>query len=143
MLSAGLVPWQCMAMKIIQECLLCVCVLSRGVVIVDVPLFWLDINQCPQDYFVPNAFKDTARCHYDTTYVCIIYVCCSFSFRLHCCCLQPTFDPLLLFCWFLYVSEMKHHLLSVQYLYCVCWDLLPLLLILKKCLLANFCNHFR
>ena len=47
-----------------------VAVLHRGVVIVDVPLFWLDINQCPQDYFVPNAFKDTARCHYDTTYVC-------------------------------------------------------------------------
>lgn len=40
----------------------------KGVVIVDVPLSWLDINQCPQDYFVPNAFKDTARCHYDTTY---------------------------------------------------------------------------
>lgn len=48
--------------------LLCV-LLHRGVVIVDVPLSWLDINQCPQDYFVPNAFKDTARCHYDTTYV--------------------------------------------------------------------------
>ena len=39
-------------------------------VTVDVRLWWLDINQCPQDYFVPNAFKDTARCHYDTTYVC-------------------------------------------------------------------------
>jgi len=52
--------------------LLCVETVYRGVVIVDVPLSWLDINQCPQDYFVPNAFKDTARCHYDTTYVCII-----------------------------------------------------------------------
>ena len=50
------------------------CVLCRGVVIVDVLLSWLDINQCPQDYFVPNAFKDTARCHYDTTYVCTINV---------------------------------------------------------------------
>ena len=29
----------------------------------------LDINQCPQDYYVPNAFKATARCNYDTTYV--------------------------------------------------------------------------
>jgi len=47
-----------------------VAMLYRGVVIVDVQLDWLDINQCPQDYFVPNAFKDTARCHYDTTYVC-------------------------------------------------------------------------
>jgi len=40
----------------------------KGVVTVDVRLDELDINQCPQDYFVPNAFKDTARCHYDTTY---------------------------------------------------------------------------
>lgn len=40
----------------------------KGVVVVDVQLNQLDINQCPQDYFVPNAFKDTARCHYDTTY---------------------------------------------------------------------------
>jgi len=47
------------------------CWLHRGVVTVDVDLYWLDINQCPQDYFMPNAFKDTARCHYDTTYVCI------------------------------------------------------------------------
>ncbi|ESO11626.1 hypothetical protein HELRODRAFT_108901 [Helobdella robusta] len=40
----------------------------KGVVTVDVMLNELDINQCPQDYFVPNAFKDTARCHYETTY---------------------------------------------------------------------------
>jgi hypothetical protein len=40
----------------------------KGVVTVDIRLDELDINQCPQDYFVPNAFKDTARCHYDTTY---------------------------------------------------------------------------
>jgi len=39
----------------------------KGVVTVDVRLDELDINQCPQDYFIPNAFKDTARCHYDTT----------------------------------------------------------------------------
>lgn len=45
--------------------------LCRGVVTVDVKLDELDINQCPQDYFVPNAFKDTARCHYETTYVCV------------------------------------------------------------------------
>ena len=42
---------------------------ARGVVLVDVQLDQLDMNQCPQDYFVPNAFKDTARCHYETTYV--------------------------------------------------------------------------
>lgn len=40
----------------------------KGVVTVAVKLDELDINQCPQDYFVPNAFKDTARCHYETTY---------------------------------------------------------------------------
>jgi len=40
----------------------------KGVVTVDIRLDELDINQCPQDYFMPNAFKDTARCHYDTTY---------------------------------------------------------------------------
>jgi hypothetical protein len=45
--------------------------LPRGVVVVDVQLDQLDINQCPQDYSVPNAFKGTARCHYDTTQVSV------------------------------------------------------------------------
>lgn len=40
----------------------------KGVVTVDVKLKELNIEQCPQDYFVPNAFKDTARCHYESTY---------------------------------------------------------------------------
>ncbi len=39
---------------------------------VDVKLDELDIQQCPQAFHVPNAFKDTARCHYETTYVSII-----------------------------------------------------------------------
>lgn len=64
-----------------------VIVLFRGVVTVDVQLNWLDINQCPQDYYMPNAFKDTARCHYDTTYVCtsilaLFYLC---RVRFICC----------------------------------------------------------
>ena len=41
----------------------------RGVVIVDVPLDELDINQCPAPFHVPNAFKNTARCHFESTYV--------------------------------------------------------------------------
>ncbi|KAK2162767.1 hypothetical protein LSH36_92g05014 [Paralvinella palmiformis] len=40
----------------------------KGVVRVDVRLDLLDINQCPMDFHVPNAFKDTARCHFDNTY---------------------------------------------------------------------------
>lgn len=40
----------------------------KGAVIVDIKLDELDINQCPQPFYVPNAFKDTARCHYETTF---------------------------------------------------------------------------
>jgi len=40
----------------------------KGVVMVDIKLDELSINQCPQDYYVPNAFKGTARCHYESTY---------------------------------------------------------------------------
>ena len=40
----------------------------KGIVRVDVRLDFLDINQCPMDFHVPNAFKDTARCHFDNTY---------------------------------------------------------------------------
>ena len=45
----------------------------RGVVTVDVKLDELDIQQCSQSYHVPNAFKNTARCH-ASTYVSIRYV---------------------------------------------------------------------
>lgn len=29
----------------------------------------LDINQCPDDYYVPNAFKNTHKCDEKTSYV--------------------------------------------------------------------------
>ena len=31
----------------------------------------LDINQCPDDYFVPNAFKNTHKCDEKSSYVSI------------------------------------------------------------------------
>ncbi|CAH1798682.1 unnamed protein product [Owenia fusiformis] len=40
----------------------------KGVVIVDVKLEELDVNQCPGEFHVPNAFKSTARCDYESTY---------------------------------------------------------------------------
>ena len=46
----------------------------RGVVIVDAKLDELDINQCPMDYHVPNAFKDTARCDFQSTYVSLVII---------------------------------------------------------------------
>ena len=39
--------------------------------IVDVRLDELDLNQCPMDYHVANAFGNTARCQFETTYVSI------------------------------------------------------------------------
>ncbi len=39
----------------------------KGVVTVDVRINEIDINQCPMDYFIPNAFKDTALCHFEST----------------------------------------------------------------------------
>ncbi|XP_012940541.1 uncharacterized protein LOC101864077 [Aplysia californica] len=39
----------------------------RGVATVDVPLNFLEINQCPQPFSVANAFKNTARCDYLST----------------------------------------------------------------------------
>ncbi|KAK7107826.1 uncharacterized protein [Littorina saxatilis] len=36
----------------------------KGVVTVDVQLDYLDINQCPSNFYVANAFKNTARCDY-------------------------------------------------------------------------------
>lgn len=44
-------------------------ILSRGVVTVDVALKELSIDQCPGDFTKPNAFKNTARCHYESQYV--------------------------------------------------------------------------
>ncbi|XP_061196658.1 uncharacterized protein LOC133204933 [Saccostrea echinata] len=38
-----------------------------GVVTVDVPLDLLEINPCPQPFHVQNAFKNTARCHTQST----------------------------------------------------------------------------
>ncbi|XP_062592341.1 uncharacterized protein LOC134253767 [Saccostrea cucullata] len=38
-----------------------------GVVTVDVPLDLLEINACPQPFYVNNAFKNTARCHTQST----------------------------------------------------------------------------
>ncbi|GAB1603596.1 uncharacterized protein LOC115222177 [Argonauta hians] len=40
----------------------------KGVVTVDVDINHLDIDQCPADFYVANAFKNTARCDYETTY---------------------------------------------------------------------------
>lgn len=34
-------------------------------------LLKLDINQCPDKYYVPNAFKDTNKCDQRTSYVSI------------------------------------------------------------------------
>ncbi|CAH1799902.1 unnamed protein product [Owenia fusiformis] len=39
----------------------------KGVATVDVLLAELDIHQCPMPFHVPNAFKSTARCHYEST----------------------------------------------------------------------------
>ncbi|GFN94729.1 hypothetical protein PoB_002123500 [Plakobranchus ocellatus] len=39
----------------------------RGVTTVDVPLSFLELNQCPMPFSVPNAFKNTARCDYLST----------------------------------------------------------------------------
>lgn len=38
-----------------------------GVVTIDVPLDRLEINPCPQPFYVQNAFKNTARCHTEST----------------------------------------------------------------------------
>ncbi|OWF48814.1 uncharacterized protein LOC110452602 [Mizuhopecten yessoensis] len=38
----------------------------KGMVTVDVPLDYLDINQCTQPFAIANAFKNTARCDYRT-----------------------------------------------------------------------------
>lgn len=40
----------------------------KGVVAVTMDLLQLDINQCPDKYYVPNAFKDTHKCDKKTSY---------------------------------------------------------------------------
>lgn len=43
---------------------------GRGVVRVDAYLSYLDINQCAMPHYVPNAFKGSDRCDYQSTVVC-------------------------------------------------------------------------
>lgn len=50
----------------------------RGVVAVTMRLLELDINQCPDTYYVPNAFKDTHKCDKKTSYVSIVISASSF-----------------------------------------------------------------
>ncbi|XP_074642208.1 uncharacterized protein LOC141899673 [Tubulanus polymorphus] len=38
----------------------------KGVVTVTVSLDDMDINQCPQPFYIPNAFKNTAKCDYES-----------------------------------------------------------------------------
>lgn len=46
----------------------------RGVVAVTMDLLKLDLNQCGDDYWVANAFKDTNKCDQKTSYVSIINI---------------------------------------------------------------------
>lgn len=41
----------------------------RGMVAVTMNLLQLDINQCPDEYYVPNVFKGTHKCDEKTSYV--------------------------------------------------------------------------
>ena len=43
--------------------------LFRGVVAVSMDIMMLDIDQCPEKYYVPNAFKDTHKCDDKSSYV--------------------------------------------------------------------------
>jgi len=40
----------------------------KGVVTIEVSLIELDINQCPADFYVPNAFRNTAKCDFASQY---------------------------------------------------------------------------
>lgn len=40
----------------------------KGIVSIDVKLKYLDINQCPADFYVANAFKNTAKCDFRSQY---------------------------------------------------------------------------
>ena len=41
----------------------------RGVVAVSMDIQMLDIDQCPDKYHIPNAFKDTHKCDDKSSYV--------------------------------------------------------------------------
>ena len=41
----------------------------RGAVAVSMDIRMLDIDQCPDKYWVPNAFKGTHKCHETSSYV--------------------------------------------------------------------------
>ncbi|CAG2220779.1 unnamed protein product [Mytilus edulis] len=41
---------------------------DQSVVTVDVKLDYLQITQCPGPFYQANAFKNTAKCHYQSTY---------------------------------------------------------------------------
>lgn len=43
----------------------------RGIVAVSMDILQMDINQCPAEYHVPNAFKNTHKCDAKTSYVII------------------------------------------------------------------------
>lgn len=40
----------------------------KGVVSIDVDMDYLDINQCPAEFYVPNAFKNSAKCDFRSQY---------------------------------------------------------------------------
>lgn len=40
----------------------------KGVVAVSMELLVLDLNQCPSDFYVPNAFKGTHKCDLTSSY---------------------------------------------------------------------------
>lgn len=44
----------------------------KGVVAVSMDMLQLDINQCEDDFYVPNAFKGTHKCDEKTSYVSTI-----------------------------------------------------------------------
>lgn len=44
---------------------------SRGVVAVSMDMLQLDINQCEDAYYVPNAFKNSHKCDAKTSYVSV------------------------------------------------------------------------
>lgn len=47
--------------------------LRRGVVAVSMDMLQLDINQCPDWYYEPNAFKNTHKCDEQSSYVSEIH----------------------------------------------------------------------
>lgn len=43
--------------------------LFRGIVAVSMDMLQLDINQCPDWYYEPNAFKNSHKCDVKSSYV--------------------------------------------------------------------------